>query len=718
MSDRTPSTSLTASNRGPTPLSADAAAGLDQYVNERDAQFGARIAEAVWSPDSLVQLAQVLGNPRELDLGHENLLRGLEIHPDADVLELGCGWGTLTRYLAQHARHVDAVASDPGHADLTAARVSGLDNVNVFVGTLEDLAGGEGYDLVVIGDVESLGWDAADAQAVQRDLRSIASHLRTGGALVLAADNRLGVKVLAGGTDRPPTSLAGGGSLPRALRKFQPRELESLAESSGLSTSTFAVFPDRWSPRVVMDLESLRVNAPTMITRLPVFPSPDGSPALPRVADEQQLWRSWVSRNMAADVANAFLVIATKGNGTPLWPDKRLATYWSSGRKAAKSAENAVLLSSDGTVHVERRALIGDLSQDVSLVRFNPHDESVVEGKEFVDAIASASDLAAVGSLLEKWTSLMDSRANSDSAVLWDLVPHNLVLVSTAVHAIDQEWVLAGEDWAPVVRRGVFWLASRLAESHSMPAWLDAVTVAEAAVHVGQLVGLPSDGSWLTGFYDEEAAAVGSILPPDPRYNDGERVRELARHLQATGESEWAVTAEKPSIAERYRDVTMKGNPMVVTDEIDSTAVQSENKTGSVHAEITDESTGFAAMESELANTKTELDRTIAQVEMLELAIAKLRVEQQHTALEHRDHVVGLQAQLVTVRSQLRDAHINSRRANAKLKARNERLREQLDRARDLANSRGAMIRAMRASRTWRLGSVFVRPFSIFRSGK
>jgi hypothetical protein len=718
MSDRTPSTSLTASLQDPRPLSAEAAAALDQYLIERDAELGVKIAGAARSPDSLVELAQSLGNPRELDFGHANLLRGIEIQGDDDVLELGSGWGTLTRYLAQHSRHVDAVAADPSHGDLTAARVSGLDNVNVFIGTLDDLPQGDGYDIVVIGDVESLGWDAADPQAVQRDLRSIATHLRVGGALVLAADNRLGVKVLAGGTDRPPTSVAGGTSSPGTLRKFQPRELESLAEAVGLSTSTFAVFPDRWSPRVVMDLESLRAHAPTMITRLPVFPSPDGAPALPRVADEKELWRAWVGRNMAADVANAFLVIATKGETSPLWPVSRLATYWSSGRKAAKSAENAVQLRNDGTVYVERRALLSDSIQDVSLVRLIPHDELVVEGREFVEAIASASDLRAVGSLLEKWTSVMDSKSGPDSPVLWDLVPHNLVLVSTAVEAIDQEWVLAGSDWAPVVRRGVFWLASRLAESHRTPDWLDAATIAEAAVQLGELVGLSSDGSWLATFYDEEAAAVASILPPDPRYDEEERVRELARHLETTGESEWAVTAEKPSIAERYRELKMKGNPMVVTDEIEAHAVGSVSTSEPAQADMTEEAAESATVKSELANMRAELDRSIAQVEMLELAIAKLRVEQQHTALEHRDHVVGLQAQLVTVRSQLRDAHINSRRANARLKARNERLREQLDRARDLANSRATMIRAMRASRTWRVGSLFVRPFSIFKSGK
>lgn len=81
-------------------------------------------------------------------LGHDraNAVRALVLPPHARVLEVGAGFGALTRHLGENAASVVAVEPDPARADAARLRTAGLPGVEVR----EDLPGSGAFDLAVV----------------------------------------------------------------------------------------------------------------------------------------------------------------------------------------------------------------------------------------------------------------------------------------------------------------------------------------------------------------------------------------------------------------------------------------------------------------------------------------------------------------------------------------------------------------------------------------
>ena len=98
-----------------------------------------------------------------------NVIRALDLPPDAKVLEIGCGCGPITRYLGEQCAVVDAVEPMPARAAVARSRSRDLPSVEVYVGTLDDVPAVPTYDVVVvIGVLEYVGRGALDRDALPR----------------------------------------------------------------------------------------------------------------------------------------------------------------------------------------------------------------------------------------------------------------------------------------------------------------------------------------------------------------------------------------------------------------------------------------------------------------------------------------------------------------------------------------------------------------------
>ena len=110
---------------------------------------------------------------------------GLQPKGPGRVLELGCGTGDLTIWLAGHVGHIDAV--EPSQAMLRVARArpgGGSDRITWHEAYAEDFAISEPYDLVVAA--ESLHW--MDWSVV---IPKIAAALAPGAFLAVAGRSRI-----------------------------------------------------------------------------------------------------------------------------------------------------------------------------------------------------------------------------------------------------------------------------------------------------------------------------------------------------------------------------------------------------------------------------------------------------------------------------------------------------------------------------------------------
>src|SRR5690606_13740042 len=94
---------------------------------------------------------------------------------------------------------VVALEGNPARARAAAVRYADLANVEVVRGALDDLDADERFDLVLlVGVLEYAGSPIGGAGGAPAMLRRAVSHLRPGGALVVAIENQIGLKYLLG----------------------------------------------------------------------------------------------------------------------------------------------------------------------------------------------------------------------------------------------------------------------------------------------------------------------------------------------------------------------------------------------------------------------------------------------------------------------------------------------------------------------------------------
>lgn len=126
------------------------------------------------------------------------ILLSTPLSSDMDVLELGAGCGTRTRFLAERVRSVTALDEDADILELNAFRNRDLTNINYRPGpwkeTLAALPAGSRFSLAVLVDVEP----APELLAAIRPL------LADDGLLLIACDNPQGVKFWSDPNQSPP----------------------------------------------------------------------------------------------------------------------------------------------------------------------------------------------------------------------------------------------------------------------------------------------------------------------------------------------------------------------------------------------------------------------------------------------------------------------------------------------------------------------------------
>lgn len=428
------------------------------YLDGGEELVGAIVAEAAdrgSMSDELHIAAKAWVEQYHLDRGRANLLRALDLPAGAEVLEIGSGCGAITRYLGETVALVDSVEPVAARARVGARRTADLPNVRVFVGMLEDVPEEPAYDLVfVIGVLEYV----PDRPAF---LESLRRRVKPGGTLVLAIENQLGVKYLAGGhEDHTGVRWEGVQGYPNdgPARTFARRPLEALLSGAGFRpVRTLGCFPDYKITRAVMTAE-LAGEHPALATELPHFPSPDWGFDGPRPVDEAALWHQFVGAGLAAEAWNSFLVLATTDDAppadSPLWPDERLAVYFNTDRAARWCSQSEVL---DSQV-IRRTPLVAQIDDDVSV---RAYDEPLAEGTSLLTLLAK--EPWRVEELLTTWRELLHRRAPEIGSAIWDLLPHNLLVTADGVVPIDLEWRVEGMSVVEVEQRGLLLTADKLA---------------------------------------------------------------------------------------------------------------------------------------------------------------------------------------------------------------------------------------------------------------
>jgi cyclopropane fatty-acyl-phospholipid synthase-like methyltransferase len=505
-----------------------------------------RAAETPWLDGSEAELYERMGSGLPLDsLSDElyatatdwpqryhlspsraNVIRALDLPADAAVLEIGAGCGAITRYLGETCATVDALEPTFERARVAARRTEELPGVVVHNAEVADLPAEPAYDLVVVvGVLEYVGGGGRDERPYVEFLEALRRTLRPGGRLVLAIENELGVKYLAGAPEDHSNQVfhsVQGYPEDGPARTFSRRRLAALARAAGFTeTEVLGAFPDYKLTRAVLS-ERLYERAPSLASHLPAFPSPDWTTPRPVLLDEGDVWGELVDAGVGADFANSFLLVAgTGGTPAPLWPEDRLARYFSLHRRRAFQVRKTVTDGgADVTITSER---LGAGATDGLEVL--PYAEAWTPGESLV--ARALRETGALDALVADWARLLRARAEeSGPAVPFDVQPGNVHYGADGPVIIDDEWRATTLTVESALLRGAVLLARDLLAAGPADRW-GAPGADALVVRIAAAAGVEATSDDVARTVADEAllqATVGGGAPGTPAHA---RTRDL-----------------------------------------------------------------------------------------------------------------------------------------------------------------------------------------------
>ena len=200
-----------------------------------------------------------------------------------NILELGAGCGAITSGLCKLTNissHV-AIEGSVARANLIKERCSQYSHLEVINSNFEDYNTDKKFDYVfIIGVLEYSGKYIKDDNPYQKFLDHASSFLKDDGILVLAIENQLGHKYLAGYNEdhhgKPYVGLSG---YPEStgIETFDKNTLNKMLSKSGLMHNKYYYpFPDYKLPKVILSEAAFKTDGFNALDILD-FPTSDQS---------------------------------------------------------------------------------------------------------------------------------------------------------------------------------------------------------------------------------------------------------------------------------------------------------------------------------------------------------------------------------------------------------------------------------------------------------
>ncbi len=471
------------------------------------------------------------------------LLAPVAIGPDDRVLDVGAGSGVNTRICADRGAAVTAVEGSAARAELIAHRCAGMEDVRVLCGPLEGLGDDSrgAYDVVLlVGVLEYSSTGQGGGAGPEALLTRAVDALNPGGVLVLAIENRLGLKYLLGfPEDHLGLPWVGWeGYRPGEPTTWSRRELAGMLADAGLADQQWLYpFPDYKLPTAVLAEEIYdQPDCADIVDQIVGQPTSSEYFRPVLVADERAAHRALLAAGLGPDVANSFLVVAGRSpQAVAARVDRQSLAWRVAPDRRQRWSQQAVVVESDQGLIMKRRLLAQDGVCDFEewLGQAEVAEEDYFTGRNLEQCLldsAREGNTDEIAKLLGAWREALAAHeipvdsvgaphpylpADARRALPpdWlDAGPDNFVVTADGLKFVDREWLAAGGvDVRLAVVRGLWKTVSAMLSARCHLPWPVTWSNDRLVAHLGTLIGEDIDDDLLRQWRQAEDELVRRV---------------------------------------------------------------------------------------------------------------------------------------------------------------------------------------------------------------
>ena len=288
----------------------------------------------------------------------QNILNWYPFTSGCNILEVGSGCGAITGLLCRKAKKVTSVELSKRRARINYMRNSNYDNLEIVVGNLNDLTPTGSYDYVILNGVLEYACSFTEGDhPFETFLNNIINYLTPQGKVLIAIENRLGLKYFSGAMeDHTNKAFWGIKGYPQdnTVRTFSRKELQELLCRSGFQYQRFYYpYPDYKFPSEIYTDDTINTGA-------------YGKKCIyfekwrARIFNEQHLVDTFKNEKIMGHFANSFLVEAS---AKKLKREHVLYAKLNSSRKKEYAIGTSIIKSFWNTKNVRKYALYPEAQQ-------------------------------------------------------------------------------------------------------------------------------------------------------------------------------------------------------------------------------------------------------------------------------------------------------------------------------------------------------------------
>ncbi|SFV63040.1 Glycosyl transferase, group 2 family protein [hydrothermal vent metagenome] len=238
----------------------------------------------------------------------QNIINWYPFRENASCLEIGAGCGAITGALCDSLERVTCVELSQRRASINYERHKDYDNLEIIVANLNDIVFEEKFDYITLnGVLEYAGSFTKTDNPYEDFLKQIKAYLKPQGKLIIAIENRYGLKYFSGAKeDHTAKAFDGltGYKDNDTVRTFGKKELEDLLSTSGYDNQDFYYpHPDYKMPLEIYSSDFL----PSSTANL--SPAPNFDYERFALFDESDAYKGIIENGQYEFFANSFLVI-------------------------------------------------------------------------------------------------------------------------------------------------------------------------------------------------------------------------------------------------------------------------------------------------------------------------------------------------------------------------------------------------------------------------